>query len=83
MQAVTTIFCQAISFWNAGEPEITLHGIVSCLKLLPIEQGLWEWSTASTWERKVKNINDLTHLLKWTLLSELAYPQVFFKSKER
>lgn len=40
VQAVTTIACQPISFWNEKEPEITLHGIVSCLKLLPLEQGL-------------------------------------------
>lgn len=75
MQAVTTIFCQPISFWNEEEPEIALHGIVSCLKLLPTEQGLWEGSAISTWEANVKNINDLIHLLKWNLVSELVYPK--------
>lgn len=78
MQAVTTIFCQPISFWNEEEPEIALHGIVSRLKLLPIEQGLWEWSTASTWEANVKNINNLPHLLKWRFVTELVYIQGFF-----
>lgn len=83
MQAVTTIVCQPISSWNEKEPEITLHGIVSCLKSLPVEQSLWERSTGSIWEGKVKNTKDWTHLLKCRHVSELVYPQLCFKSKER
>lgn len=50
MQAVTAIVCQPISSRNEKEPKIILYGTVICLKLLPVEQGPWEWSTARTEE---------------------------------